>query len=52
MAVTAGKIFIPEVASATHYHATYVNPRWSHTMKKMKKIGLHIFYRTKGGGWS
>jgi spore germination cell wall hydrolase CwlJ-like protein len=52
MAVTAGKIFIPEVASATHYHATYVNPRWSRTMKKMKKIGLHIFYRTYGGGWS
>ena len=52
MAVTAGKIFIPEVASATHYHATYVAPRWAHTMKKMKKIGLHIFYRTYGGGWS
>lgn len=52
MAVTAGKIFIPEVGSATHYHATYVAPRWAHTMKKMKKIGLHIFYRTYGGGWS
>jgi len=52
MAVTAGKIFIPEVGSATHYHATYVNPRWARTMEKMKKIGLHIFYRTHGGGWS
>ncbi len=52
MAVTAGKIFIPEVGSATHYHATYVAPRWAHTMKKMKKIGLHIFYKTYGGGWS
>jgi spore germination cell wall hydrolase CwlJ-like protein len=52
IAVTAGKIFIPEVGSSTHYHATYVNPRWSHQMKKMKKIGLHIFYRTYGGGWS
>ena len=52
LAVTAGKIFIPEVGSATHYHATYVNPRWARTMDKMKKIGLHIFYRTKGGGWS
>ncbi|MBD0416081.1 cell wall hydrolase [Oryzicola mucosus] len=52
LAVTAGKIFIPEVASATHYHATYVNPRWSRTMKKMNQIGLHIFYRTYGGGWS
>jgi spore germination cell wall hydrolase CwlJ-like protein len=52
MAVTAGKIFIPEVGSATHYHATYVAPRWANTMKKMKKIGLHVFYRTYGGGWS
>lgn len=52
MAVTAGKIFIPEVASSTHYHATYVNPRWAGTMEKMKKIGLHIFYRTHNGGWN
>jgi len=52
MAVTAGKIFIADVGSSTHYHATYVNPRWSRTMEKMKKIGLHIFYRTYGGGWS
>lgn len=52
MAVTAGKIFLPEVGSATHYHATYVHPRWARTMDQMKKIGLHIFYRTKGGGWS
>ena len=52
MAVTAGKVFIPEVGSSTHYHATYVNPRWARSMEKMKKIGLHIFYRTHGGGWS
>jgi len=52
MAVTAGKIFLPEVASSTHYYADYVNPGWARTMQKMKKIGLHIFYRTYGGGWS
>jgi spore germination cell wall hydrolase CwlJ-like protein len=52
LAVTAGRIFIPEVGSSTHYHATYVRPRWSRAMEKMKKIGLHIFYRTYGGGWS
>lgn len=52
LAVTAGKIFIAEVGSSTHYHATYVNPRWNRHMEKMKKIGLHIFYRTYGGGWS
>ncbi|UDL91769.1 cell wall hydrolase [Mesorhizobium sp. PAMC28654] len=52
MAVTAGKIFIPEVGSSTHYYAQYVHPGWARTMQKMAKIGLHIFYRTYGGGWS
>lgn len=51
-AVTDGQIWLPEVGSATHYHATYVRPRWAATMEKVKKIGLHIFYRTYGGGWS
>lgn len=52
MAVTAGKIFIPEVGSSTHYYAQYVSPGWARAMKRMTKIGLHIFYRTYGGGWS
>ena len=52
LAVTDGTIFIPEVGSSTHYHATYVKPRWARTMERMKKIGQHIFYRTYGGGWS
>ncbi len=51
-AVTEGRIFVPEVGSSTHYHATYVRPRWARTMERMKKIGQHIFYRTYGGGWS
>lgn len=49
---TAGRIWFPEVGSSTHYHATYVNPRWNRKMKRVGKIGLHIFYRTYGGGWS
>ncbi len=49
---TAGRIWFPEVGSSTHYHATYVNPRWNRRMKRVGKIGLHIFYRTYGGGWS
>ncbi|EKF19929.1 cell wall hydrolase [Nitratireductor pacificus] len=52
MATTAGKIWLPEVGSATHYHATYVHPRWANAMERMKKIGQHIFYRTYGGGWN
>ncbi len=49
---TAGRIWLPQVGSSTHYHATYVNPRWNRKMKRVGKIGLHIFYRTIGGGWS
>ncbi len=52
MAVTAGKIWLPEVGSSTHYHAVYVRPAWARTMKKVGRIGLHVFYRTYGGGWS
>lgn len=52
MATTAGKIWLPEVGSATHYHAVYVHPDWARTMKKVGRIGLHVFYRTYGGGWS
>ncbi len=40
-----GKIWLPEIGKATHYHATYVNPWWVRTMKKHQKLGIHIFYR-------
>ena len=52
MAVTAGKIFLSEVASSTHYNATYVTPYWADSMQRMTQIGSHIFYRTTGGGWT
>ncbi len=52
MAVTAGKIWLDQVGSSTHYHAVYVRPKWARSMKRVGRIGLHIFYRTYGGGWS
>jgi spore germination cell wall hydrolase CwlJ-like protein len=30
---------------ATHYHATYVNPRWAKHFTLIGRIGEHIFYR-------
>ena len=33
------------VDGATHYHAIYVNPKWSSTLQKVTRIGDHIFYR-------
>ena len=52
LAVTSGKIWIAEVGSSTHYHATYVSPNWGPTMIRVAKVGQHIFYRTRFGGWS
>jgi len=31
---------------ADHYRATYVNPTWDDGMKKIAKIGNHVFYRS------
>jgi spore germination cell wall hydrolase CwlJ-like protein len=33
------------VEGATHYHATYVSPKWRHTLRLVGKIDDHIFYR-------
>jgi spore germination cell wall hydrolase CwlJ-like protein len=32
------------VATATHYHADYVDPYWSKSLNRLTKIGRHIFY--------
>lgn len=32
-----------KLADATHYHADYVKPRWSSSMRRISKIGRHIF---------
>ncbi|MGH1349500.1 MAG: cell wall hydrolase [Methyloligellaceae bacterium] len=45
--VMNGKAWLKEIGNASHYHATYVSPKWRHGMWRRKKIGLHIFYRGK-----
>ncbi len=45
-----GKIWVPDVGKATHYHAYWVHPRWVHEMKKMLKLGVHTFYRPRNWG--
>jgi spore germination cell wall hydrolase CwlJ-like protein len=32
------------MGSATNYHADYVKPKWSKTMRRLVKIGRHVFY--------
>ena len=45
--VADGELYLPEVANATHYHATYVYPDWAPRLKRVTKIGMHIFYKFK-----
>lgn len=32
------------MSTATNYHADYVRPKWAGSMKRLVKIGRHIFY--------
>jgi spore germination cell wall hydrolase CwlJ-like protein len=45
-----GKLWMPEVAKATHYHAYWVRPDWVNEMKKISKLGVHAFYRPLNWG--
>ena len=45
-----GRLWLPEVAKSTHYHAYWVRPSWVHEMKKMYKFGVHTFYRPRALG--
>jgi spore germination cell wall hydrolase CwlJ-like protein len=40
----AGDHRVAAIGSATNYHADYVSPRWARSMKRLIKIGHHIFY--------
>jgi spore germination cell wall hydrolase CwlJ-like protein len=40
----AGNAKVAAVGTATNYHADYVKPKWAKTMKRLIKIGHHIFY--------
>jgi len=45
-----GKLWMPEVAKATHYHAYWVHPDWINEMKRIYKLGVHAFYRPRNWG--
>jgi spore germination cell wall hydrolase CwlJ-like protein len=45
--VINGSLYLPEVGKATHYHANYVYPDWAPRLKRVAKIGHHIFYQFK-----
>lgn len=41
--------FLDEIGGSTHYHATYVRPRWSRALRRIERIGTHIFYKLRPG---
>src|SRR5262249_20636121 len=45
-----GKIWLPEVGHATHYHAYWVHPSWVHEMPGLFNLGVHTFYRPRNWG--
>jgi spore germination cell wall hydrolase CwlJ-like protein len=49
-AMLAAKVWLPDVAKATHYHAAYVRPYWIREMKVMVRYGIHTFYRPRNWG--
>ncbi len=43
--IVTGQHWQKDIGPATHYHATYVRPRWARSLKRQKRIGRHIFYK-------
>ena len=39
-----GDAKVAAIGSATNYHADYVRPKWAKSMKRLIKIGHHVFY--------
>ncbi len=48
-AVVDGKSYNATVAEAVNYHAAYVAPFWVGYLKRVDRIGLHIFYAMRDG---
>jgi spore germination cell wall hydrolase CwlJ-like protein len=40
----AGDAKVSAIGTATNYHADYVRPKWAKSMKRLIKIGRHVFY--------
>lgn len=40
----SGDAHVAAIGTATNYHADYVRPAWAKSMKRLIKIGHHVFY--------
>ena len=51
--VVSGQNYNPAVAEAVNYHANYVSPFWAGYLRRVDRIGAHIFYAMRDGvNWS
>ncbi len=48
-AVVSGANYNPKVGEAVNYHANYVSPFWVGYLKRVDRIGAHIFYAMRDG---
>jgi hypothetical protein len=48
-AVVSGANYNPRVGEAVNYHANYVAPFWVGYLKRVDRIGAHIFYAMRDG---
>ena len=47
--VVSGQSYNPRVAEAVNYHANYVAPFWVGYLRRVDRIGAHIFYAMRDG---
>src|SRR5580693_2103472 len=47
--VVTGANYNPKVGEAVNYHANYVSPFWVGYLKRVDRIGAHIFYAMRDG---
>jgi Cell Wall Hydrolase len=47
--VVSGSSYNPKVDVAVNYHANYVAPFWAGYLKRVDRIGAHIFYAMRDG---
>ena len=47
--VVSGANYNPKVGEAVNYHANYVSPFWVGYLRKVDRIGAHIFYAMRDG---
>ena len=48
-AVVTGAAYNPKLAEAVNYHANYVYPFWAPSLRRVDRIGAHIFYAMRSG---